>query len=786
MTKTEQYLKDKLVDGDIEDVSLFIWRPEFDKDKDRLLKRIHTIADKLFKFYRGRNNISRGKNVPVNSMANYDYYEGNIREEDFKNLTEPWGDPGNSTLRDYSFFKTPIARLVGKYQAVPFRFSVEKVGQQAAIEQLDRQVRIATEKAMRKLAQLMAQDGAVDMTKEMIDPSVYVPETEEEVLKGTELVEEAIFDLVEYIIYKYRLHNQLSQCLKDKAIVNEEYMEVIEGRENPIPQRRDPRQVAWIGEIVNNSLENCDVVGVVNMLTISKAVEEYGHLLRESGKYDDFVASLRKIYKSQSNYPGYTDGTMETLIDGGSFELSEDYFMRGSTFWDSRVAEQRFYVKMIKWRKNRLTLDGRPLTKEELSLKKEGLLERIDDVVYSPLPDDYEAVGDETIQEISVVDLYQGVRLGNCYLVRWGKVPNQVRAEDNPRVPEFPIKGYINTEKSLVSVGQSLNEVYISCFYAIRKLINNMGSKTVNYDLAQMPDGYEQEDVLYEMKEVNVNFYNSQQIKGTPNLESSKHLTTNDLSIGDDVVRLINLAMLMRRTYSEMIGLPMQAQGVMNTREGVGQTKDMIDMGELMMQPFFFEHSEFVHQVLQQIGERGRFIWAKDEIRRYVLGEKGVKTIQLTKDIELYRYGFYLTESYKDQQDKEFIQQLVLQSIPAGAASLREAISVYNAKNPKTAERIFQNGMSTMERLQAQAQEQRAQSDQMKAEAEGAKVQIPLQTAQMNNEAKMAMQQEQLAWEREKLGVNDATKRDMADNKASLSLTQDMMQESGPPMVIQQ
>lgn len=764
---TEDYVKQAQEGTDAEDVGLFIWHPDFEKeDKSKLLRRIHTIADKLFGFYRGRNKVSEdsGQGSGDNPMSNYDLYQGKVNEKNFKNLVEPWGDKGNAPLKDYSFFKTPIARLVGKYQALPFRFSVEKVGQQAAIEQLDREVEIAVERSMRKMAQMMAEDG-MDLQDQMVDPSIYVPETEEEVLKGTELVEQAVFDLVDYIIYRYRLHHQLSECLRDKTIVNEEFMEVIEGRENPIPQRRDPRQVCYVGEVVNNSIESCDAVGVVDMATLSKVVEEYGHLLRESGKYDAFLNELRKIYKQDVNYPHYTDGTMEELVDGGSFDLRADYFMRGSSFWDSRIAVQRFYVKMVKWRKNRVTLDGRPLTKEEVKLKKEGLLERIDDLLYEPVDDDYEAKGDETIHEISYIDLYQGVRLGGRYLVRWGRVPNQVRAEDNPRCPEFPLKGFVSRERSLITVGESLNEVYISCYYAIRKLINNMGAKVINYDLTQMPEGYEPEDVLFEMKEVNINFYNSQQVKGAPNIESSKHLTVSDLSMGDDVIRLVNLAMLMRRTYSEMIGLPMQAQGIVQPREGVGQTKDMIDMGELMMQPLFFEHSEFVHQVLQQIGERGRFVWAKDEMRRYVLGERGVKTIRLTKDIELYRYGFYLTEFYKDKEDKEFIQQLVLQSIPAGAASLREAISVYNAKNPKTAEAIFDQGMSTMEKLQAQAQEQGGMAEQAKAQSEQMKAQVPLQVSQMNNDAKMAMQQEQLAFEREKLNTNDATKRDMTDTK---------------------
>ncbi len=758
--------------SDFSNVSLFVWSPDLNKDRKKLLERVHKIGDRLFKFFKGRNK-SDGDSPTLNPMSNYDLFDGKLPEKKFDGLTQPWGEKGNAPLKDYSFFNAPINRIVGEYEALPFRFSCEKIGQQAAVEELDAAVEKATEKTMRGLAEMFSEAG-VDVSEEMVDPNIYVPEEGESPLTGTEKIEEAVYDMMRYIAYRYRLQKTFAQCLRDKCIVQEQYIEITEGKEDPIPTRHDPRSIAWIGDISDNNLESCDCVGVIEYQTVSKVVENYGVYLKEDGSYEDFIRSVEEMYKSSAaGYTPYNDGTLQ---EKAGHTLKADYFSRGSSVWESQIAVQRFYPKMIVFKKNRVTYKGKPLTPEQLKDLNDGVFEDYSELLYEPLPDDYESNKKETIRELPVTELYEAIRLGDCYLAKWSKVKNQVRKEESPTVPEFPIKGYIGDQKSLVSMGEALNEVYVSCFYLIRKLINNSGTRTLFYDLAQLPDGMTQEDVLYETKEVTVSFYNSQQIKGTANTESMKHLTTADLGLQDDVIRLTNIAMLIKQTYNNIIGQTNQMQGITQPRETNSQTGMGIDMGKVMMQPIFFEQSEFAHQVLQYTGEKGRILWSKDELRRYIIGKDGVKTIRLSKNISLYRYGFFLTDSYKDQQDKEFLLEIAKAAIPAGQGTLAEVIAIYNSDNPKSAEKVFKDGMSTLERIQAQQAQANSQAMAEKAKADQLKAGSPERVAQMNNQTKLQAQQMVIDFEREKLGENLDHKNDLTDQKAALDIQKQQMQ----------
>jgi hypothetical protein len=763
-------------------VPLLVYKDEYDDDIDAFKKVANLLHNVLhLRFMNGKHSGG------VNKLSNYQAYAGILNAEDYYDNTHPYGEEGNSPLKDYAFFDTNIESIRGMLLGQPFQFDVKTVNSEAGAKKIDLVSQSATEGFMRKMAEKHKQTQGVDLEEAMTDKSIYVPTTEEErlsFLTGKGQIEQAVLDMMQYTLWRYRLDTELADCFRDKGIVNREFGEVFMVANKDISFRRlHPKQVSWIGDENIADLADADAVGVTRYIHLNTAIQSYGHLWEDTKSEEALAKSIQDVVAQkpiswQGEFSGSPDA--EWMNEEGFVQLS---MMNGYLglyqpidAQSTMLCEQKMYFKMIRRLRFRLMYNSKPMSKDEYKDYKKGKIDACD-VDFVKVEKDYKETKSEVIVYRPIVELYQSTRLGANLIVDLRKCPITYRDRTDPVNVIPPVVGYVGKDRSMVTKGLPLQEMYNGIIRVVRKQVNMLGINALAYDLSKLPDGYDLQRVLYEGKEVGLVLYNSKQTNGQPTSDDHKHLTKVEMGSAADIAQLLNLAALVHETYDAICGVTPSMKGVLQDRQGIKVTEAALSQGNLVLMSAFKEHRDFVQNVLQIIANYGKHVWPKEETRSVIVGKAGLKVLRLSQDMPNEQYGIFLTDGYQAQQDKQVIMSMADRALSSGAASMPELLELVFEDNPARALSIFKQGMSTMARVQAQQQELIAQAESLKAQVEQQKVQIPIQVAQIQNEGKLQVEQMRIDAQQQNGSADRISREDAVDVNNAHALQMEAMRQ---------
>lgn len=714
---------------------LFLWRPEYESPEklEEVVLRICAMLDSACYFY---NRWGKRNNV-----LNYDIYNGVVNPESYRSTTHIFADSFPAELQPFDFFSSPVNVLVGELTASPLKFSVEVINREAAERDIERKAKMAAQALVRSGQEQASEKVGHDLSF-MKDRSVYIPSTPEEManfMNEKSENEKVVYDMMQYVMYRHDIEHELAKSFKDRAIINSEFGEVSVRDGNPIFKRLHPSNVSWLGGGDDiETLDDCDAVCSYKYLSFSELITKHGHKMKHSGKFDVLKKQVSTIMREGGDFgrvlgEWQNDGTV--ILNTPT--LPHHYRYNSST--GVAIAEQTVYIKFVKTKRFKMTVDGSPLPDDVFNAMKRGEMWRIanlEDIQYEPLDEKYQAKAADTIKVIPYVELWTATRLGTDYLMEIRKSPFQNRKEENRVNVSFPIKGRINQEPSMLTKGLPIYNMFMRIMYQLQRQVNLSGLKTVFVDSAQMPKDWDMNTFLYSAKAVGLGVFNSQQAMGTqnPNLQN-KHLTTVDWGLNDDITRLLQLSVLMSDMYAQVSGVAMARQGYIKPGEGVGQSQQAQVQSSLITQPMFYEHSLFTREVLQEIADMGRYLWAKDESKAVIIGKYGKKVLRLSRDLKLDEYGIFVTDSYRDRKDKEFLMAMGERAMSTSGINFRDLIKMYYSDNPSEVESIFDDGLSRLEKMEEQARTQQNQVAQQQVEVDAQKIQVPIEVAKINAEA---------------------------------------------------
>lgn len=747
---------------------LFLWRPEYDKDYNLLSKAVLQICAMLDAscYFHQR----WGKR---NKIENYDIYNGVIDPNMYRTTTHIFADSFPADIEPFEFFSSPINVLVGEITANPLKFSVEVINREAAERDIERRSKMTAQAIVREGLDAVSQEAGHDFSF-LKNKGQYMPSSPAEMQeylseKGDN--ENAVYDMMQYVMYKYNIEHELAKSFRDKAIINSEFGEVMIKNGDPVFKRLHPSCVAWLGGGDDiETLDDCDAVCSYRYISFTEFITRHGHKMQDATTFKRLQKQVQEIIQHGGDWgelrgQWQRDGTV--IVDVPVFP--HHYRYGGNT--GVLLSEQTSYIKFVKTRRYKMTLEGKPLTEEYHNAMKRGEMWRIanlEDIQYEPLSDDYEPKASDTIKTIPYIELWTATRIGADYLLECRKSPFQNRKENNRLNITFPIKGRINAEPSMLTKGIPIYNMYMRIMFQLQRQVNLSGLKTVFVDAAQMPANWDMNEFLYTAKAVGLGVYNSQQAMATqnPNL-ANKHLTTVDWGLNDDIQRLLNLATLMMDLYAQVSGVALARQGYIKSQEGVGQSQQAQIQSSLITQPMSFEHSMFVRDVLQEMADIGRYLWATDESKAVIIGQYGKKVFKLNKDIKLDEYGIFVTDSYRDRKDKEFLMAMGERALSTSSINFRELIRMYYSDNPAEVENIFSEGMSKLEKIEAEMRQQQAQTEQQKVEVDAQKINVPIEVAKINADAMLRAKEMDLQY---KTGHDDRSfqyKEDLQDIKSN-------------------
>lgn len=651
----------------------------------------------------GDYSTSRNRDI-----RNYQIYNGELNQGDYKYITEQYGLTYPARLVNYPIITPKIDLLIGEEIRRPIDMKVTTVNKAAVIRKQDHKVSLMMRELLDEFHQEMRETMKIDVKEE--GQGIPVPEDIETYMKYNyrEMIEETAQDGLEYVTNRYNLKDVFKEGFRDLLVTSKEFYKVSIQNGDPYVRRVDPRNIIFDTSAHSDYLDDCSWVGEERWISVNEINDEYKDSLT--------TKDLEELDKMRNLYAGgdindYNSGL--EWIDAG------------------HGRETRIRVVTAEWKSLR------------------AIKFKLSDNKYDPnrpfrkmVKDTYRKRKGDRIETKWVDDIWEATKIGGKILVNARRRDNQVRSIDNPGKTPLSYVGCVkgNTSGSPASIVDLLDNVqmlYNIVVYQIELAMARSGGKAVVYDVSQLPTnvGMDIQQVLYHLKTDGIIPINSKD-EGNQ-MSSFNQFQQIDFTLSQSVQQLINLKVMLEDMAGQISGVTRQREGAVEKYEYVGNVQRSVVQSSTITESWFYSHAEVKQRVLERLCNLMKVAWAGGKKAGMILGDGAYKFLNVMPDVALQDFGVYVGDSGKDDAMKQVVQQLAQAALQAGSVDLLGVIKVLRSDTMTEAEKVLEQAMSEMQKQQEVAMQQQQQAQQAAAEAEQAKFQAEAQLKQMDNEAKI-------------------------------------------------
>ena len=651
----------------------------------------------------GEYSISRTRDI-----RNYQIYNGELNQGDYKYITEQYGLTYPARLVNYPIITPKIDLLIGEELRRPIDMKVTTVNKAAVIRKHDHKVGLMMRELLDDFHQEMRETMKIDVKQE--GQGFPVPEDIETYMKYNyrEMIEETAQDGLEYIANRYNLKDVFKEGFRDLLVTSKEFYRVSIQNGDPYVRRVDPRNIIYDNSAHSDYLDDCSWVGEERWISVNEINDEFKDSLT--------TKDLEELDKMRNLYAGG---------DLNSYNSNLEWVDAG------HGRETRIRVVTAEWKSLR------------------AIKFKLSDNKYDParpfrkmVKDTYRKRKGDRIETKWVDDIWEATKIGGKILVNARRRDNQVRSVDNPGKTPLSYVGCIkgNTSGSPASIVDLLDNIqmlYNIVVYQIELAMARSGGKAVVYDVSQLPTnvGMDIQQVLYHLKTDGIIPINSKD-EGNQ-MSSFNQFQQIDFTLSQSVQQLINLKVMLEDMAGQISGVTRQREGAVEKYEYVGNVQRSVVQSSTITESWFYSHAEVKQRVLERVCNLMKVAWAGGKKAGMILGDGAYKFLNVMPDIALQDYGVYVGDSGKDDSMKQVVQQLSQAALQAGTIDMLGVIKVLRADTMTEAEKVLEQAMSEMKKQQEVAMQQQQEAQQAAAEAEQAKFQAEAQLKQMDNQAKI-------------------------------------------------
>ena len=651
----------------------------------------------------GDYSTSRNRDI-----RNYQIYNGELNQGDYKYITEQYGLTYPARLVNYPIITPKIDLLIGEEIRRPIDMKVTTVNKAAVIRKQDHKVSLMMRELLDEFHQEMRETMNIDVKEE--GQGIPVPEDIETYMKYNyrEMIEETAQDGLEYVTNRYNLKDVFKEGFRDLLVTSKEFHKVSIQNGDPYVRRVDPRNIIFDTSAHSDYLDDCSWVGEERWISVNEINDEYKDSLT--------TKDLEELDKMRNLYAGG---------DINDYNSSLEWIDAG------HGRETRIRVVTCEWKSLR------------------AIKFKLSDNKYDPnrpfrkmVKDTYRKRKGDRIETKWVDDVWEATKIGGKILVNARRRDNQVRSIDNPGKTPLSYVGCVkgNTSGSPASIVDLLDNVqmlYNIVVYQIELAMARSGGKAVVYDVSQLPTnvGMDIQQVLYHLKTDGIIPINSKD-EGNQ-MSSFNQFQQIDFTLSQSVQQLINLKVMLEDMAGQISGVTRQREGAVEKYEYVGNVQRSVVQSSTITESWFYSHAEVKQRVLERLCNLMKVAWAGGKKAGMILGDGAYKFLNVMPDVALQDFGVYVGDSGKDDAMKQVVQQLAQAALQAGSVDLLGVIKVLRSDTMTEAEKVLEQAMSEMKKQQEVAMQQQQQAQQAAAEAEQAKFQAEAQLKQMDNEAKI-------------------------------------------------
>jgi hypothetical protein len=613
----------------------------------------------------------------------YDYYNGNVYEEDYKLITEPFGTKIEGTLSDvqnYPIINTKIDLLCSEYAKRPKKDMVYVINDDVVTEKteaLNEQINMSLEQ---EFINTLNQRGVpTNVDSEPVDPPDRIKQEFESTYRDKRAINGQ--KSINYIKAYNRLDEVFDLNFFHWLVSGETYTYKGVEHNEPVEETVNSLDIDFDKDPDVQFVEDGDWVVRRKYMHPSTIIDMfYDELTPEEIKLVDTLAIQGPALNSNSNI--YYDRSV------------------GYKQW-SRLIE----VMHVVWK----------------SRKKIGIVSFMDELgaMQSLEVDElYKPTLDQTIEWYWVNEVWEGYKIGTSMYKRMRPVPYQRGSIDNPSKCKLPYNGRImsninSRSVSLVSRGIPYQVLYNSTFHRLKLAMAKMKDDMAMVDVNWRPAGWSMEKWLLYADQVSMLFvdYSKDTVKMNSTHQTRLQLASQTINLYTELLAFI------KSEWDEVCGISKQREGQISSQETVGGVERSVLQSSLITEMYFTKFDQFRQRELEGLIDVSKLAWINGKKGSFVMpgsSEVIYMDIDALDHCET-EYGIAVSTGNKEQERLQIVQQLAQPMMQNGVAAsgIVDILDADTISEAKTRLRIAEKKMQEYEQAAAQAEQQSAQQLEM-------------------------------------------------------------------------
>lgn len=628
----------------------------------------------------------------------YDYYNGEIDEQDYKYVLKPYGRSREnfpSKLRNYPIIKPIIDLLLGEKAKRPLNFSVavknsDVVSQKQKVKQ---ELLFTTVQQMflQELARLpgfeQPEQGPPPIPKEIMEEfeNTY---TDNRAIKGQSAMNyimqnEEVYDKFQKMFFHFLV---AGECYTEKGVSNSEtFYDVL-----------NPLDIDFDKDPDIDFVEDGDWAIVRKFSHASTIIDRFGDQLTDA-QILELENPQQTSVDSYLLYRAEASGSDDNIYRNRLIECV-------TVYWKSR--KRIGFVTYI---------DSTTGAAEEFQVE-EG---------YRMSPDLKEQGGKISYEWVN--EVWQGTKIDGRFFADISPVSNQRISIDNPSRCKLPLNGRkysdINSNNiSLVSLGIPYQLNYNIFKYRMELAIARSKDIIAQFDINMIPKKWDMDKFMYYVEGTGIAWvdYNKEGIQLSP-----QHQSVLDMSI-KTIGQYISLLESIMMEWEKISGVNRQRQGTIGAYEGKGSSQQAIMQSSHITEDLFRKFAQLEQRELQGLLDYSKEAWLTGKKATYVMPDMSTETLEIDAlDHMESEYGIFVSNSGDDQsrlkEAKQLSQAMIQNGMPPS-----QVLDLLDTNNLASIKSKMRKAEKAGQQLQKAQQEAAQQQDAMKMQMQQKSEQINL------------------------------------------------------------